>query len=251
MSDNNVSVSIITISQLSRNKCLSNLSDLINCQDYTNIIEWVIVEGSSNEIDGDRNYNHIKHLSSITPINYIKYTGESLSELRNIGNQACSGDIIVCMDDDDYYPPTRVSHAVESLLYSGKDIAGCTAMYMYDYDLHKLYRWNGFGPNHSTNSCIAFTQNYLKNHTHEKGLFKAEEHSFTNGFTAEMVQLDPEKCIVLSSHGKNTVNKKTFCNKPNDSLTEIEYYSIGNLIPLEIFNRMCSIFQSKEHEKMD
>ena len=46
---------------------------------------------------------------------YIEYSGKALSDLRNIGNNKCSGDIIVCMDDDDYYPVERVSHAVDAL----------------------------------------------------------------------------------------------------------------------------------------
>ena len=36
----------------------------------------------------------------------------------------------------------------------------------------------------------------------------AEESSFTNGFQAPMVQLDPQKTIVQSSHGQNTFCKK-------------------------------------------
>jgi glycosyltransferase involved in cell wall biosynthesis len=41
--------------------------------------------------------------------------GLTLGDNRNRGNQVVTGDIIVCMDDDDYYPPTRISHAVEEL----------------------------------------------------------------------------------------------------------------------------------------
>ena len=40
------SVSIITISQYSRFKCLQNLYELIQLQDYPFILEWIIVEGS-------------------------------------------------------------------------------------------------------------------------------------------------------------------------------------------------------------
>ena len=40
------SVSIVTITQLSRRECLLNLYELIKLQTYSNIIEWIIVEGS-------------------------------------------------------------------------------------------------------------------------------------------------------------------------------------------------------------
>ena len=40
-------VSLVTITQYARRDCLANLAYLIQQQVYTNIIEWVIVEGSN------------------------------------------------------------------------------------------------------------------------------------------------------------------------------------------------------------
>ena len=106
------SVSLLTITQYSRRDCLSNLSMLIQQQIYKNIVEWVIVEGSRNETDAIKNAKLISEMKQ-NNITYVPYQpSQSLSDLRNIGNKTCKGDIIVCMDDDDYYPPTRVSHAV-------------------------------------------------------------------------------------------------------------------------------------------
>ena len=41
-----LSASIITITQYKRRKFIKNLCNLVRDQDYSNIIEWVIVEGS-------------------------------------------------------------------------------------------------------------------------------------------------------------------------------------------------------------
>ena len=38
-----------------------------------------------------------------------------LGAKRNFIHEKCNGSIIVYMDDDDYYPPDRISHAVEKL----------------------------------------------------------------------------------------------------------------------------------------
>ena len=38
-----------------------------------------------------------------------------LGAKRNFMHDKCKGSIIVYMDDDDYYPPDRISHAVEKL----------------------------------------------------------------------------------------------------------------------------------------
>jgi glycosyltransferase involved in cell wall biosynthesis len=134
----NSSVSIITITQFVRFDCLIILNEMIKAQTCTNIIEWVIVEGSKNKEDAIKNNELIKTLQATIKIVYLEYTGKKLGELRNIGNKSCVGDIIVCMDDDDYYPPERVQHCVESLEKSGYLLAGCSALYLYEYFMGKL-----------------------------------------------------------------------------------------------------------------
>jgi glycosyltransferase involved in cell wall biosynthesis len=220
-----MSVSLLTITQLSRNKCILNLCDFIKDQTYKNIIEWVIVEGSPLETDAELNKDFIMNkLSSLSniPIKYIDYQLNSkLSDLRNIGNMSCNGDIIVCLDDDDYYFPERVEDAVIRLQNSSKQIAGCSNVYMYHYVLNKLYQFNSFGKNHSTNNCFAYKKEYLLRHSHKPGLIRGEEMSFTNDFTEPMIQLDPHKCIIVSSHNSNTFDKTVLCVKENKQIREI------------------------------
>ena len=83
------SVSIVTITQLSRHKCLKNLYNLIQLQDYTNSKEWVIVEGSKTLEDAESNkyyINELKDSLNSFDIIYIEYTGPThLSDLRNLG----------------------------------------------------------------------------------------------------------------------------------------------------------------------
>jgi glycosyltransferase involved in cell wall biosynthesis len=248
-SDQNLaSVSIVTITQLSRYECLLILYDLIKSQTYTNILEWVIVEGSPNEIDGEKNKTNIKHLqdshSHAFDIVYIHYTNKKLSDLRNLGNDFCKGDIIVCMDDDDYYPKERVKHAVESLENSSKLLAGCTDIYLYEYGFEKLYKCFGFHQNHSTNNAMAYRREYLINHRYESGLTMAEEVSFTNNFTEPMVQLNSKKSVVVSSHTHNTVDKKPLCIRSlygKSCLYEVNE-DVIQYIPIDIFHKMRTNF---------
>lgn len=208
----NPTVSIITISQFKRSSCLQILNDLISEQTYQNILEWVIVEGSKSEEDAQKNADFIKSLSTITrvPVVYIPRTDSlaKLGELRNRGNTACKGQITVVMDDDDYYPPQRISHAVDKLCKSSAEIAGCSAMYIYDYFLESLYKFKEFGPYHSTNNCMAWKKSYLEKNKHDPEKESGEETSFTVSFKEPMVQLDADKTIVVSSHDGNTFNKR-------------------------------------------
>ena len=240
MTNYNNTVSIVTITQLSRNKCLKNLCEFISNQTYTNIIEWVIIEGSKSEKDAKLNQSLILELQSLSiiPIVYVEYiSGYKLSDLRNIGNTTCRGDIIVTMDDDDYYPPLRVEDVVNGLNSSHKEIAGCSNVLMYEYSMNKLFQFNQFHPNHSTNNCMGFKKSYLQTHSHDTGLEFAEEASFTNNFSEEMVQLNPINCIVVSSHCTNTFDKRILCTKENANIREITE-DIYKYIPLKIINKI-------------
>ena len=233
------SVSIVTITQYSRKDCLRNLCMLIHQQLYPNIIEWVIVEGSKAEADALENAKHVKELKQ--NITYVPFQPkQSLSDLRNTGNATCKGDIIVCMDDDDYYPPTRVSHAVYTLVNSTKLIAGCSQAYIYFYNTGQFFQFKRvFGKSHSTNNCMAYKRAYLENHQHLPGLAKGEESSFTSDFTEPMEQLDPMKTIVISGHGTNTVDKSKLSH---EIMVEMQPGLITEYIPLPLLLKMEKIF---------
>jgi len=239
-------VSIITITQHKRFRCLQNLYEIIKQQEYLLIKEWIIVEGSQNKDSRSANSKNIQNfinetLNSSIRIGFIcPNTILPLSNLRNLANEHCNGDIIVCMDDDDYYPPMAVSHAVTMLNRYNRLIAGCSPMYMYDFFTETLYKFNGFHNNHSTNNCMAYRKQYLENHRYEEGLNCAEEYSFTNGFTEPMIQLIAEKCIVASIHD-NTVDKTAFITQ-NPGVTEVHDKHISDLIPTEIFEKMRAAF---------
>ena len=202
-----MSVSILTVTQWLRHESLKILNDLIGDQTYPHIVEWIIVEGSPTK--------ELAHLNSLLVnairntkcrIRYITGSCAPLGTLRKAANDAAIGDIRVVMDDDDYYPPERVSHAVEMLTRATKRLAGCSPMFMYDYGLEQLFQFKKRASTHSTSSCMAWKKEYTG--TYDPTVSMAEETSFTRGFTEPMVQLDPVKTIVQSSHGTNTYSKK-------------------------------------------
>jgi glycosyltransferase involved in cell wall biosynthesis len=208
----------------------------------------VIVEGSQNEPDGEQNRINIKYLQDNHQLDfnivYVPYSNQKLSDLRNLSNDMCKGDIIVCMDDDDYYPKERVRHAVEQLENSDYLIAGCTDIYLYEFGWDKLFKCMGFHSYHSTNNVMAYKREYLLHHRYAPGLSMAEEVSFTNYFTEPMVQLNAKKSIIVSCHTGNTVDKRSFCLQKmivNEIMDDIHKY-----IPTDIFCRMRQHFMAKE-----
>lgn len=232
-------VSILTITQYKRQASLSILRDLIKDQDYPHILEWILVEGSPSAEEAALNEAFwLGHILDAIPIRYIPGPGsEPIGLLRNRANEAALGDIRVVLDDDDYYPPERVRHAVESLASSKKQIAGCSPMLMFDYPSNRLFQFMSFGKNHSVASCMAWTSTY-RGVCNPKARF-AEESSFTNGFREPMVQLDPLKTIVQSSHDQNTFSKKELIAKGlGKSLVQVEQ----NPVPFSYLDRLKKAF---------
>ena len=217
-----LSVSVVTINQIKRQDTIKLTAEYINNQTYKNIVEWVIVEGSKNLEECIVNEQNVKELVCKVPIVYVSaykmddsgnktFNGNHLGELRNLSNKNSIGEIIVCMDDDDWYPKTRVEHCVDMLSKSKAGIAGCSGKYLYDYCLEHLYKFKDFGPNHSTNDCFAYKRSYLEDNSYDPSKDMAEEASFTKQFSNPMVQLEAKHTIIGSSHSQNTFNKKEIC----------------------------------------
>lgn len=136
-----------------------------------------------------------------------------LSEKRNMLNNEAKGDIIVCFDDDDYYAPDRVEHAVEKLTKNNADLAGSSVLHIYFPELEQIYEYGPYGDNHATNGTMAYTKKYCEKHKYASDKKVAEEGSFTENFKEKLIQLDPKKVMLCISHHENTVNKRNFLKK--------------------------------------
>ena len=179
---------------------------MIKCflnQDYPkDKMEWIIIDDGTDKIS-----DLVKHVKCVK---YYKYDKKmSLGKKRNIMHEKSKGDIIVYMDDDDYYPPERVSHAVVTLLKDPNALcAGSSEIYIYFKHIQKLYQFGPYSPNHATAGTFAFKKELLKDHSYEDGAALAEEKHFLKNYTVPFVQLDPLKTILVVSHNQNTFDKK-------------------------------------------
>jgi glycosyltransferase involved in cell wall biosynthesis len=174
-------------------------------QDYPHDrIEWIIVD------DGTDNIQDLIDKSEIPQIKYFRQaTKMSLGEKRNYMHSKAKGTIIVYMDDDDYYPPERISHAVD-VLTNNKDAlcAGASEIYIYFKDIQKMFQSGPYGPNHATAGTFAFKTDLLKQTAYENHAALAEEKHFLKNYTIPFVQLDPLKTILVFSHEHNTFDKR-------------------------------------------
>lgn len=172
-------------------------------QDYPkDKIEWIIIDDGSDLIED--------LVKDIPQVKYFKYdTKMPLGKKRNLMHEKSKGDILVYMDDDDYYPPQRVSHAVNMLQSHPNALcAGASEIYIWFKHIQKMYQFGPYGPNHATAGTFAFKRELLKDHKYEEHAALAEEKAFLKNYSVPFVQLEPKKTILVFSHIHNTFDKK-------------------------------------------
>jgi hypothetical protein len=182
------------------------INAMITCfneQDYPqDRMEWIIIDDGTDPIED--------LVASHPRVKYFKYdTKMTLGRKRNLLHEKSRGEILVYMDDDDYYPPKRVSHAVEMLMSHPEALcAGSSEIYIYFKHIKQMKRFGPYGPNHATAGTFAFKRKLLKQHRYNDDACLAEERAFLKDYTVPFVQLDPMKVILVFSHEHNTFDKR-------------------------------------------
>ena len=187
-------------------------------------MEWIIVDDGTDKIE-DIVKDH-------PLVKYFKYDEKMpLGKKRNIMHKKACGSIIVYMDDDDYYPPERVSHAVEILVKNPEALcAGSSEMYIYFKDTDQMIQFGPYGPNHATAGTFAFRKELLREHKYNNDACLAEEREFLKGYTVPFVQLDSIKTILVFSHRHNTFDKRTLLNDPFSSVMRLSEKGVADFI---------------------
>ena len=165
-------------------------------------MEWIIIDDGTDKIKD--------LVEGIPQVKYYEYDEKMpLGKKRNIMHDKSKGDIIVYMDDDDYYPPERVSHAVNMLMTHPSALcAGASEIYIWFKHIQKMFQFGPYGPNHATAGTFAFKRELLKDHRYEDHAALAEEKAFLKNYSVPFVQLEPKKTILVFSHIHNTFDKK-------------------------------------------
>ena len=202
-------------------------------------MEWIIVD------DGTDRIKDLVESSNITQIKYFESKQKmKLGQKRNFMHSKCNGSIIVYMDDDDYYPPERVEHAVVMLTLNKDALcAGSSEIYIYFKHISKMYQFGPYGPNHATAGTFAFKRELLNITKYDDNASLAEERSFLKDYTIPFVQLDPLKTILVFSHIHNTFDKKRLLeNEGENTYCQISDKTIQHFIKSQSENDLIQFF---------
>lgn len=242
---NTNSISIVTVTQLYRFETFKLLLDMITRQTYKNIKEWIIVEGSRTPDEANCNKvllteffesNKDKNINFVyVPSTYSAESNNKIGALRNRGDKLATGDIIIRMDDDDYYFPKYFEHCVSKLRNSDKLLACATNIYLYDIMIGKVFKSN------ITPIVLAYKRNYILDHSCDETINSDEDETFTNKYTEPMETLMADNTVVKIIHASNTFFKKVLTLAASvtsiNQITKLEDETIKYLLPKE-FNDM-------------
>ncbi len=196
-----------------RRPFINAMISCFNHQDYPqDRMEWIIIDDGTDKVED--------LVASHPCVKYFKYdTKMTLGKKRNLLHEKSCGDILVYMDDDDYYPPQRVSHAVEMLVSHPEALcAGSSEIYIYFKHIGQMKRFGPYGPNHATAGTFAFKRKLLKNNRYNDEACLAEERAFLKDYTVPFVQLNPTKVILVFSHEHNTFDKRKLLINANPDI---------------------------------
>lgn len=196
-------VSVITPTY-NRRKFIPHLITCYREQKYPkNRMEWIILDDGSDPV-GD-----LFQGLDLPNVHYVHLSEKiTIGAKRNLLNVKSCGDIIVAMDDDDYYPPERVSAVVMAFKQKPSyELAGASEIYMYYSDIQEIYKLGPYHSNHATNGTMAWKRSYADKHQYDETVTHAEEKSFLEGYIHPMIQLDPMKVMLVMSHSDNTFDK--------------------------------------------
>jgi glycosyltransferase involved in cell wall biosynthesis len=184
-------------------------------------LEWIVLDDGTDSLQDLFDAAGAK--KRLPPnFRYIRETEKkNIGAKRNRLNREATGEILVAMDDDDYYPPERVAHCVQMLKRRPKvELAGSSEVYMYYTDIKTIYKLGPYNPNHATNGTMAWRRSYAQTHTYDETVTHAEEKSFLEDYKHPMIQLDPKKVMLVMAHSENTFNKTKMREDPNNPLVK-------------------------------
>jgi glycosyltransferase involved in cell wall biosynthesis len=199
-------VSVLTPTY-NRRRFLPYMIECYKSQTYpVKYMEWIILDDGTDCVK-----DVFDTLAKDIPnIRYIRLDEKKLiGAKRNILNAEAVGDIVVAMDDDDFYHPDRVHHVVQKFQQNPTiELAGASEIYIYYTDNKTIYKFGPYHSKHATNGTMAYRKSYGKSHLYDETVTHAEERSFLEDYKHQMIQLDTFKVMLVISHSENTFDKK-------------------------------------------
>jgi len=232
-------VSIVTPTY-NRRRFIPSLIKMVQSQTYPrDRMEWIVYDDGQEEVR-----DLFEQAMPNLPKLYFVWSDEkmTLGEKRNRLNQEAKGEIIVAMDDDDFYFPERVEEAVKAIQENpGYRLAGSSEVYMYFTDTKEIWKAGPYFKGHATNGTMVWTKTYADFHKYDETVAFSEEKSFLEGYKNPLIQLNPKKVMLVMSHTDNTFDKTELRSETNPLLVKTTLKMKDFIKDTELFEFFSSL----------
>lgn len=171
-------------------------------------LEWIIIDDSLDE------NKKVEDLIPRDPrIRYYHYEVEekmTVAKKRNIGVELATHDIIVHMDDDDFYPGESILARVKCLVKYQEDgirCVGCSKIGVYDL-IHDASSLSTDGELSLSEASMAYFKDFWKERQFNEIDVKGEYRSFIYDRYNEILDIPYSFVIIALSHQTNLTEKK-------------------------------------------
>jgi glycosyltransferase involved in cell wall biosynthesis len=194
-------VSVLTPTR-DRRRFVPTLLALFRAQTWpADALELVVLD------DGDDPVGDL--LSGVPRVTYVRLDRKvPLGAKRNLCVTHARGDLLVHMDDDDYYPPDRVTTCAHELATA--EVVGKSELWTYHAALRRILVYPPMGPHHATAATLAYRRSYWQASPFPH-LPRGEEPEFLRGFNGPLRQIrrPAHEVMMAVEHGANSVRKRT------------------------------------------
>ena len=138
---------------------------------------------------------------------------------RNMAVNWASGKVIVCMDDDDYYPPNSVRLRVDMMMQTNKHCVSCSAIA--NFNICRMISMINVPPydmsyeKRVSEASMAFYRTFWENRRFETRDVCSEGEMFIKGRTEKVLDTDWQGIIISLRHSGNMTNRNEMTEEPN------------------------------------
>jgi glycosyltransferase involved in cell wall biosynthesis len=214
-----VRISLCTITR-NRPALLELLAGCVLAQEHPrSLLEWVVID-DSDPATPEPDLSAVRQAG--IALKHVRLAERlPLGAKRNLCHEHAGGELLVLMDDDDYYPPSRVPEALAVLTAGEGEVAGCPRMPLLLLPEGSRWLTPSFHVNDATANTLAYRRSYVEaGHRFDPEAWEAEEVSFLEEFATPLLRLDPARTLTCIGHGSNTVDKRLWIARNGESRFE-------------------------------